>query len=158
MKIKESLSFVWEKIEQADLSLLDKISDAAVFLNEWLDLSKADCLRILAVGKLAFGIILYFGAKFYFGVFVWMLIASYDWYRAGTRTNVEIPSWSRIMWWPYVISVAMTGPWARIGLWICLELYVYLNSSKDKPSDKGRKRKEFLDKIRFKRFDPVLTT
>lgn len=163
------------KIYAADAKLLGMTAAALVFLHEWLDLTRADVLKIQTIVQLATVLPEYIHDRNYAFILIWMLASGLDWIYASTygdAPSVNLPS-SRsgvrsIMVAMFLLHVIVL-PFqlrTRTHLYVILDIAFYLNMTVEMyvrgapkpPSDRGRRRKEFMENLNLRKFEPLPIT
>jgi hypothetical protein len=143
-----------------DCWFLRGMSDNLADLHEWLDLTKADVVKLLQIPKfLILAIPLQLqgstgdwlnGAVHFFLCAAWLAICTMGWLSAeqlSAHPRYSVPS--RILAWTFLVG----APFIPLLGILFVERSVL--DCPDQPSKRGRKRKELLAKLHLRKFEPA---
>ena len=148
---------------------LERAADLLVFLHEWLDIGRADAIKLCAVGQTAFAIIdaIWHGEHFVNIVFFFLFL-SFNWRSANNLGAFRSPAPEtpaatlvallRTLVWALLVRDLFNHRYATVGLWLASLLMSYFLGAPNPPSNRGGKRKNLLARLKFKRFEPIPQT
>lgn len=146
-------------IQKFDLWCLDQTAKGLVFLNEWLNLSRTDVVRGLVIGLVTVDALICVPNRDWTSMLITMVFCGILSLPNLIEAHESWLSWYGVMLrtsqWVLVVFEAIR----REGLYflansLCLLLLYVLNAPKP-PSDPGRRRQKFLEKFKFREFDPI---
>lgn len=145
-----------------DIAVLQRTSQVLLFLHEWIDLRPLDVLRLFIIAKF---VILFFQLlnaprsmslpiTICLGS-IWLAFCTMDWFYAEecTARQPDYNSGTRIVNWTLLFASPIATP-----VWAIFFFERLVIDAPKPPSQKGRRRKELLAKLEFRKFEPLPQT